>query len=245
MTRKTLTKENPANPLLTLGVSIAGLLLLLSLGVFLLPLAAEVLIQNNLSKASALPVKIGKIHFSLTRPQFSIKDLEFSNSKGFPAAPLTRIGEVKVRYLPPATIGGGFELKKVEVDFREFRLVRNKAGSLNLPVLRPLPARGQTIDELVLNLSPVTYTDLSGQQPVQQTFDLKLEKAVYRKVKGVPGILEILNWEILKRTGVEEKTNPPPPEIKPVTELKPAVPQVPALTSSAASKTDQSSQAAK
>jgi len=202
----------------------AGLVLLaLCLGIFLFPHAVKALIQYSLSQTSGLPVEIDEIQFSLTRPRFLIKDLEFSNGKGFPASSLARIGEIEVHYLPPATIGGWFELKKVEVDFQEFRLVRNEGGSLNLPALRPLAARGETIDELVLNLGPVIYTDLSGGQPIQQTFDLELDKAVYRKVKGVPGILEILNWEILKRTGVEEGTSSPP-EIRPVVESEPASP---------------------
>lgn len=217
--KKTVTKKKSSSAPFVLGIGLA--LLALCSGIFLLPHAVKAFIQSSLSKTTGLPVQIGKIHLSLARSQFSIKNLQFSNAKGFPDAPLARIGKVKIHYLPPVTIGGWFELKKVEVDFEEFRLVRNEAGSLNLPAPPSLPVRGETIDELVLNLGPVTYTDLSGGQPVQQTFDVKLEKAVYRKVKGIPGILEILNWEILKRTGVEEKTTPSPPEIKPLAEPQP------------------------
>lgn len=205
--KKAAASKKSSKPLLALGGGVA--LLLLSLVVFLLPLAGKVFLQSRLSKTTGLLVRIGQVHFSLTRPRFLIKDLEFLNSKGFPPAPLARIGEVRVGYLPPAVLGEGFELAKVEIDFKEFRLVRSEAGSLNLPAPRPVPLRGERIGELVLNLGPLTYTDLSGERPLQQSYDLKLEKALYRNVKGVSGILEILNWEILKRTGVEEKPKPP------------------------------------
>lgn len=224
--KKTVTKKKPSLSFLTFGGGVV--LLFFFLIVYLLPPAASALIQGYLSKTTGLPVKIHKLHVSLVRSQFSIKDLQFSNAKGFPDAPLARIGKVRIHYLLPATIGRWFELKKVEINFNEFRLVRNESGNLNLPAIRPLPASGETIDELVLNLGSVTYTDLSGKQPVQQTFDVKLENSVYRKVKGIPGIFEILNWEILKRTGVEEKKNPPLPEIKPLAESTPAPPQAPA-----------------
>lgn len=229
--KKTVTKKESSIPFLALGVG--ATLLLFSLAVFLLPPVAIALIQNYLSQTTGLSVKIRKLSLNLARSQFSIKDLEFSNSTGFPEAPFARIGKVRMHYLPPATLGGGFELKKVEVDFKEFWLVRNEAGTLNLPALRPLPAKGKTIEELVFNLDTVAYADLSGGQPVQQTFDVKLEKATYRKVKGIPGILEILNWEILKRTGVEERTGPPIPEIKPTPESGPVpAPAVPPASSS-------------
>jgi hypothetical protein len=74
-----------------------------------------------------------------------------------------------------------------------------------------------TIEELILNLDSVTYTDLTGEQPVhQKTFDLGLKDATYRNVKGVAGIIEIINWEILKRTGISAAlaTIPATPQIQ-------------------------------
>lgn len=183
----------------------AALLLLAVLVVFLAPLLAQSAMLDRLSKATQLPVSLGELDFSLFRPRFSIKELQFSNPKGFPDAPLTQIAEVKASYSPWALAIGRFDLRQAEIHVREFRLVRNEAGELNLPPVSEVRSPGDIIDELIVNLRLVTYTDLSEKQPVQKTFDVGLMNATYRNVEGIMDVMEILNWEILKRTGVELK----------------------------------------
>lgn len=190
------------------------LILIIVLSVFLFPKVTKLLVGSYLSKTTGLPVQIGNLDFSPAQLQFSIKEVQFLNPKDFPPALLAQIDEIKVRYSLPAALLAGFDLKRLEIYFREFRLVRNEKGNLNLSKVNIFMKKGDAIDELVLNLGPLTYTDLSEGQPVQKTFDLGLGNAVYRNVKGVAGIIEILNWEILKRTGVEEANLPPLPEIK-------------------------------
>ena len=237
---KTATaKRNFASAPSSWGALVVGLFLIVLLVVFLSPWAAQALIQNRLSKATGLPVNIGSAHFNLTRPRFWIKDLQLSNPKGFPAAPLASVGEVKARYSPVSVLLGQPHFKKVQVNFKEFRLMRSEKGILNLPTVPSAASSRATIDELELNLNSVTYTDLStGGQPTQQTFNLGLINSVYRNVKGIPGIVEILGWEVLKRTGVPEKTAPALPSAKPIVELRVAtqtgsvpVPQAPPATS--------------
>ena len=156
-----------------------------------------------------------------------------------------------MQYLPPPIILGRFKIQKVEINFKELRLVRNEVGSINLRIQPPLLAAGSTIDEVVINLGSLTYTDLSSGHPVQKTFDLGLNKAVYRNVKGAAGIMEIVNWEVLKRTGVEteQKSKPAPPEMKPAPEpavaAKPVIPgaiaPVPPMESKPAAKPEAAS----
>lgn len=211
---KTVTKKKSSRLAGNLMTAAVALFLLGCFLVFLLPVAAEAVFQNRLSKAAGLPVQIGKVQFSLTSPRFSLSQIEVFNPKDFPAGPLARVREANVRYLPSLQFVGGFEFKRVEIEFEEFRLLRNEKGILNLPLLKSAGEK-PVIEEVVFNLTSVTYTDLSGAQPVQQTYDLGLSNAVYRNVKGIPGIVEIIGWEILKRTGVEEKTGPVMPEIRP------------------------------
>ncbi len=214
---KSITKKK-SSPLSNGATTLIALFLLGCFLVFLLPVVVEAVFQSQLSKATTLPVEIGKVHFSLRRPQFSIQEIQILNPSGFPAGPLAQVGEVRARYSPSPKFVGGFELKKVEIDFKDFRLIRNETGKLNLPSLAPAENRN-LINEVILNLGPVTYTDLSSGQPAQETFDLALSHAIYRNVKGISGILEILKWEILKRTGVEESAPPALPQIKPIGEL--------------------------
>ncbi len=216
-TAKQKSSSLPSN----LGGWVVGLFLIVLLGVFISPWFAQRLVQNRLSNATGLYLRIGTAHFNLTRPKFWIKDLQFSNPKGFPASPLALIAEVNAKYSLFSVLLGRPHFKKVQVNFKEFRLMRNDRGRLNLPAASSSASGAQaTIDELDINLDKVTFTDLSTGQPQQQTFNLGLVNSTYRNVKGVAGIVEILNWEVLKRTGVPEKITVPTIPVKPIAELR-------------------------
>ncbi len=218
-TAKQKTSGLPSN----LGGLVVGLFLIVLLGVFVSPWFAQRLVQSRLAKATGLNLRIGAAHFNLARPKFWIKDLQFSNPKGFPAAPLALINEVNAKYSRLSIFLGRPHFKKVQINFKEFRLMRNDKGVLNLPAIATNTAGAQaTIDELDINLDKVTFTDLSTGQPQQQTFNLGLVNSTYRNVKGVAGIVEILNWEVLKRTGVPEKVTVPTVPVKPIAELRAA-----------------------
>lgn len=195
------------------------------------PKAFKALVAQHLSRETGLPVRIDQLDLNFRKPEFLLTGLQLLNPIGFPAADLARIADVKVQYASPLALVGLSDLKKVEVNFKELRLVRNESGGINLPLQLPMQAVGDTIEEVVINLGSVTYTDLSGTEPVQETYDLGLDKAVYRNVKGVAGIMEIVSWEVLKRTGVAPKEEaavspgPPAEEISTVSPSEKALPQ--------------------
>ena len=181
------------------------IVLLTSLIVLFLPKAVKSHIKSRLAQAIGLPLQVGEIDLSFTSPQFLLKDLLLSNPNGFPSAEMAQISRVQVQYVPSFAFLGGLDVQKVEINFNELRVVRNETGGINLPVQPPLSAAAaDVIDEVVLNLGSVTYTDLSGGEPVQKTFDVGLVNAVYRNVKGIAGIMEIVNWEVRKRIGIQE-----------------------------------------
>lgn len=219
MTKKS-TATKSSNLFLNVLV-LAALVVILAVSFF--PQTVKSILANQLTKITGLPVTIRQLDFSLSQPQFLLKDLLLKNPAGFPGAELATISKVRVEYAPSFAMLGKFNLKKVEVDFNELRLIRNEAGTINLPALPSTQAVGEAIiEELVVDLQNLTYTDLSGKEPVQKSFEVGLDKAIYRNVKGVAGILEIVNWEVLKRTGIEAKTEPaaapPHPEAKPTPE---------------------------
>ena len=203
-----------------LGALTVSLFLLVLLAVFVSPWMIQGSVQSRLSKATGLSVNIGSAHFKLTQPNFWIKDMQLLNPKGFPAAPLAQIEEATGQYSRASFLLGQPRFKKIRITFKEFRLMRNEKGELNLPKLTAPVSSNTVIGELELNLNTVTYTDLSSGQPVQQTFNLGLTNSIFRNVKGIPGIIEILGWEILKRTGVPEKVTLPVPGVKPIAELR-------------------------
>ena len=196
------------------------LFVLVGLAALTVPSALSLSAKKSLENIAGVPVEVGRFHLSLTRPQFTLKDLKLFNPKGFPEGEMTVLKQVKGDYPSPPIFGGISNLKNLELEFEQFRLIRNKSGIMNLPALNPFQSIKGNIDTVKITLGNVTFTDLIGNQPAQQTFDLELQKAVYRNVKGIPGVIEIVNWEILKRTGIEEG-KPEEPETPIVAELRP------------------------
>lgn len=215
---RAITKKSPTSFFAVFGTPVVTLLLIALLGLLTLPWIIQALIQGHLAKVSDLPVAIADLDFSLFRSQFSIKGLQFSNPDGFPDGILAQIPKTSVHYSRRSLLRGKVNLTKIVSDFSEFRLIRNEKGDLNLPKVAPASDNAEIIEEVILNLGPVTYTDLTEGQPIQQTFDVGLANSVYRNVKGVSGIIEILTWEVLKRTGVQEKKGPVTMEITPIAE---------------------------
>ncbi|MBI2167413.1 MAG: hypothetical protein HYU34_04105 [Candidatus Omnitrophica bacterium] len=168
------------------------------------PTALEFFVVKSLEGTVGAAVKIDRIQIDFLRSQFSLKGVRVSNPAGFPKGEMAILDRVSGRYTLPPVPGMAPGVKKLEVEFLEFRLLKNEKGILNLPALNPFARPGAAIEELLLTLSPVTFTDLSKEPPSQENYDLGLKQSVYRNVKGVWGIIEILNWEILKRTGIEE-----------------------------------------
>ena len=198
------------------------------LAVSFLPQTVEACLLRHLSQATGLQVKMGSFRLHYRGSLLKMKDLEFLNPKGFPEGKLAQIGEARVDFSWRDILSRRGKTRQVMLNFKEFRLMKNETGLLNLPPIQKDTKEKTLFEEVVLNLDPVTYTDLSaGKQPVQKTFSASLNHAVYRNVKGVAGIVEIVNWEILKRTGIQEEPAPALSQIGPSTQpvsLPPAQP---------------------
>lgn len=221
MKRTTTRSKSESSTLVSLRISILLFILIVLLVLFFLPRSVEALVTSHLTKTVGLPLKISSFEFNPFDRYFTMGGVQFSNPEGFPDAKLAELGEVTVVYSRRQVLLGHFQIRRARLTFKEFRLVRNAQGKLNLPSVSSIIPEDAAIEELILNLDSVTYTDLTGEQPVQKTFDLGLKDATYRSVKGVAGIIEIINWEILKRTGIDKET----PSVLPVIEPAASMPQ--------------------
>lgn len=217
MPRKTVSKKSFV-PSLMIGAFV--LLVLAGLAAWAVPSVLSLAATKSLENIAGVPVEVGRFHLSITRPQFTLKELKLFNPKGFPEGEMTVLKQVRGDYPSPPIFGGISNVKNLELEFKEFRLIRNKSGLMNLPALNPFQSIKGNVDTVKITLGEVTFTDLAGDSPAQQNFDLELQKAIYRNVKGIPGVIEIVNWEILKRTGIEEG-KPEEPERPVLAELKP------------------------
>lgn len=212
MARSAAPKKK-TSPVPAFLLTFALLLVIGFAGASLVPSLIQGKLEKRISQTLKLKTEIEKFQFHPGRHEV-LFSLDVSNPGGFPDSRMARIGRVRVDYAFSGLPFRGMDVQRVETAFDEFRLIKNEKGDLNLPALPTPSGKTQVIDEWILNLGPLTFTDLSAGHPIQKTFNLDLSNEIYRNVKGIAGMAEILRWEILKRTGIEEKILIP--EIKPI-----------------------------
>ena len=134
----------------------------------------------------------------------------------FPEGTFANIPKIYIDWEWASLLERRFHAETFEIDCSELRLIRDHAGRFNLLSLRalknpppaPPPSSGESrpvrfhIDNFILTLGSATYTDLSGEAPVQKSYNLRLDHSVYRNVDSAYDVVWIIGWEALKRMGV-------------------------------------------
>ncbi|MCK9614094.1 MAG: AsmA family protein [Candidatus Omnitrophica bacterium] len=169
--------------------------------IFVLSLAKDIIIKISVEKGvefvTGLKLNIGSFNVGILRPITAIKNLRLFNPAGFPDKTMIDMPEIYVRYDLPAIIGGKIHLPEVRLVLREFVVVKNSKGELNLNALKSAQAqkKGKTpeqkttgkapkikIDKLALSIGKVIYKDYSkGGTPDVKEFNINLNE-VYTNV---------------------------------------------------------------
>ncbi|HPN73053.1 MAG TPA: hypothetical protein PKZ41_03555, partial [Candidatus Omnitrophota bacterium] len=150
-----------------------------------------------------------------------IEDLKLFNPAGFEDKLMLDMPEIYVDYDLPAILGGKIHLNDVRLEMKEFYVVKNAKGELNLNSLNVVkqqkaaePAAGEKgkmpemqIDSLTLKIGKVVYKDYSkGGAPQVQEFNIGLDEK-YSDINDPQELVSLIVVKALANTTIAKLAN--------------------------------------
>jgi hypothetical protein len=194
--------------------------------VFLAALVKDAVIKSAVEQGAAivtgLKLKIGGLNVGVLRPVVDIRNIRLLNPAGFPDRTMVDMPVVYVKYDLPAIIGGTIHLPEAKLSLKEFVVVKNSKGELNLNALRTVKAHKEgrapaqetpakapkiKIDKLTLNIGRAVYKDYSkGGAPLIKEFDVNINET-YTDVEDPYALASLIVVKSLMNTSIASLTN--------------------------------------
>ena len=162
-----------------------------------LSMAKDMIIKTTVEGAvrvvTGLRLNMSGFRVGLINTLVDIRNLRLFNPAGYKDRTMLNMPEIYVHYDLPAIIGGKVHLQDVRINLKEFVVVKNEKGRLNLDSLKVVQAQKKgnaasqrqdmkappiQIDSLELKIGKVLYKDYSGgrQEPAISEFDINLNE---------------------------------------------------------------------
>ena len=116
--------------------------LVIALGVLLFRnIIAKIAIENGVQFATGLKLRMDSFNIGIFRSKINIAGLRLYNPKGFEDKVMLDIPNIYIDYNLPAILKGKVYLQEVRFNLKEFTVVKNKEGRVNLNYLKPKRAK--------------------------------------------------------------------------------------------------------
>jgi hypothetical protein len=182
-------------------------------------------VTTGVKAVTGLKLKIGSMNVGVFKSLLGINELQLYNPAGFEDKLMVDLPEIYVDYNLGAIMGGKVHLEEVRLNLKEFIVVKNEAGELNLDSLRVVKeTEGEEatkedekqektempdiqIDLLALKIDKVIYKDYSkGTPPKEKVFNVKIDEQ-YENITDPQSIVKLIIFKALKNTTIASLTN--------------------------------------
>lgn len=144
---------------------------------------------------TGLKLSIRSMDIGIFKTLIGIKGLQLYNPSGFEDELMMDLPEIYVDYNLGAFMKGKTHLEEVRLNLKEFSVVKNEAGELNLDSLKVVK---EAEEEKVIDEDKKEGTKMSGLQI--DVLELKIDKVVYKDYsKGTPPKVKEYNVNINER----------------------------------------------
>ena len=164
------------------------------------------------------PVDIEAAHLDFFNQKVTFEGILIKNPSSFQRGILAEIPKIAVDFDAPELQQGRFHFRNIGIEIEELRMMHAAGGKMNLlglKVFRPSGGGGKRetasaesplfrMDKVELSLNRVTYTDLSGPNPLQQSFRLGIQKAALANHPGLESIVEAIVQESIQAAGLQK-----------------------------------------
>jgi len=207
---------------ITILVGILAILLVLS---FAKDMIVKVSVEKGVQVVTGLPLKIRGFNVGIIKTLVGIKDLRLFNPKGYKDKIMLDMPEIYVDYDLPAIFKGKIHLQEMRINMKQFTVVKNENGELNLDSLKVVQAQKEgkkpqektakeggkapeiQIDSLKLKIGKVIYKDYSrGGAPSVKEFNINLDEE-YENITDPYSLVSLIIVKTLMNTTIASLTN--------------------------------------
>ncbi|MFH1846861.1 MAG: hypothetical protein ABH869_04820 [Candidatus Omnitrophota bacterium] len=200
---------------------VVGVLILGVVFSFAKDMIIRVSIEKGVEVAAGLKLNIKSLKVGLINSFVDIRKMELYNPPGYSDKIMFDMPEIYVDYDLPAIIKGRVHLEEMRIDLKEFIVIKNNKGELNLDSLKVVKEQKEPrvkgekketgmpeiqIDVLDLKIGKVIYKDYSkGAVPFVEEFDLNLDES-YRDIKDPKKLVALIVVKALMKTSISRLT---------------------------------------
>ena len=201
--------------LMSIGIIAIAAVMVLSVGKDTI---AKVAVEKGVEMVTGLKLSVRSLNIGVVKTLVDIKDLKLFNPKEYPDRVMLDMPEIYVEYDLPGIFRGKVHLKYIRIDLKEFVVVKNKKGELNLDSLEVVKEYKSgkkedeslppiQIDVLELKVGRVLYKDYSkGAKPLVQEFMVDLE-GKYTNITDPDEFVTLIVTKALNNTTVARLAN--------------------------------------
>ncbi|MFY9402766.1 MAG: AsmA family protein [Candidatus Omnitrophota bacterium] len=194
--------------------------LVIALGVLLFRnIIAKIAIENGVQFATGLKLRMDSFNIGIFRSKINIAGLRLYNPKGFEDKVMLDIPNIYIDYNLPAILKGKVYLQEVRFNLKEFTVVKNKEGRVNLNYLKPKKEQKEKkakedkpkkekkpldikIDNLEVRVDKLVYKDYTKKAaPSIKEFNVNLYEK-HTNITNINAVMGIILIKALTKTTI-------------------------------------------
>lgn len=206
-----------------IAVGILAALIVIS---FAKDIIIKISVEKGVQAVTGLPLKMKGFKVGIVRTLVDIKGLKLYNPKGYTDKLMLDMPEIYVDYHLLPIFKGKVHLQEMRIYLKEFVVVKNKNGEVNLDSLKVVEdqkekkarkkpktktkGKGKTpdiqIDLLKLKIGKVLYKDYSkGTDPVVKEYDIGIDER-YENITNLSTLISLILVKSLAGTNIARLT---------------------------------------
>ncbi|MFH1799687.1 MAG: AsmA family protein [Candidatus Omnitrophota bacterium] len=182
-------------------------------------------VENGVKMVTGMPLSLGKLDLNFQNSFVDLEDLVVKNPSGFHDTSLVEIPKIFVGYNLSDILKGNVHLNHIQFDMKQFTVVKNERGELNLDRLKALQGTQQApaqttqrepkapakpmpiqIDMMHLKIGKVVYADYSGGQPSTKEFRINLDQS-YENITDLNSVVRLIVLKAMLSSGISNLVN--------------------------------------
>jgi len=205
--------------MLIIAVSVVAVVLVLG---FAKDMVIKISIEKGVEIVTGLKLNIGSLGVGILKTQVDIRNLRLFNPVNFKDRTMLDMPEIYVAYNLPSIIKGKIYLPKARIVLKEFVVVKNENGDLNIDSLKVVQAQKEgkkpaeksaekapeiQIDSLYLDIGKVVYKDYTGGgEPRIKEFNVNINEE-YKDITNPYSLVSLIVVKALMNTTIANITD--------------------------------------